>query len=170
MKHPGSTRTRPQPQRAGAVGLMGAAIAIVACSSSGAANRSDASSSSDASSIDGGAPDGPGTVAFEPVSPYTYVAKVKNILVGLPPTDAEVQKVVADPTQLDGARSTAGCSCPSTAQKMKRFFELAFQQTQITAVDFADQAYPKQIGINATTTPLLRAERAAELRAHDAAS
>ena len=38
---------------------------------------------------------------------------------------------------------------------MMRFFELAFQQTQISAVDFADQAYPKQVGINATTTPLL---------------
>ena len=38
---------------------------------------------------------------------------------------------------------------------MRRFFELAFQQTQITAVDFADQAYPKQIGINNTTIPLL---------------
>ncbi len=43
----------------------------------------------------------------------------------------------------------------STSDKMKRFFELAFQQTQVTAVDFADQAYPKQIGINNTTTPLL---------------
>ena len=38
---------------------------------------------------------------------------------------------------------------------MKRFFELAFQQTQVTAADFADQAYPKQIAINNTTTPLL---------------
>jgi hypothetical protein len=38
---------------------------------------------------------------------------------------------------------------------MKRFFELAFQQTQVNAVDFADQFFPKQIGINATTTPLL---------------
>ena len=38
---------------------------------------------------------------------------------------------------------------------MKRFFELAFQQTQVTAVDFSDQTFPKQIGINATTTPLL---------------
>jgi hypothetical protein len=36
-----------------------------------------------------------------------------------------------------------------------RFFELAFQQTQISSIDFADQTYPKQIDINGTTTPLL---------------
>jgi hypothetical protein len=38
---------------------------------------------------------------------------------------------------------------------MQRFFELAFQQTQVTANDFSDQAYPKRLAINATTTPLL---------------
>jgi hypothetical protein len=104
--------------------------------------------------MDGSAPDGAAPVAFEAVSPYTYVAKVKNVLVGLPPTDDEVQKVVADPTQLTGLID-GWMQLPSYQEKMKRFFELAFQQTQVSAVDFADQAYPKQIGINNTTTPLL---------------
>ena len=138
------------------VALTGAAIALAACSSSGAAPRSDAGS------IDGGAPDGAGPVAFEPVSPYTYVAKVKNVLVGLQPTDDEVQKVIADPTQLggliDGWMQLPSSQEPQLTiyqEKMKRFFELAFQQTQISAVDFADQAYPKQVGINNTTIPLL---------------
>ena len=59
-------------------------------------------------------------------------------------------------TRRSSARSsTSGCSCPSTATKMLRFFELAFQQTQVTYTDFSDQAYPKQIAINSTTIPLL---------------
>ena len=44
---------------------------------------------------------------------------------------------------------------PQYDQKMLRFFELAFQQTQVSSTDFADQAYPQQIGINAHTIPLL---------------
>ena len=100
-------------------------------------------------------PDGaPVAVPFQADPPATYVAKVKNILVGLAPTDAEVQQVQADSTQLK-ALIQGWMQLPEYQQKMKRFFELAFQQTQVTAVDFADQAYPKQISINATTTPLL---------------
>src|SRR5215831_2907734 len=99
---------------------------------------------------DGGAP----PIPFEAVQPFTYVAKVKNILVGLPPTDDELRQVTADPGAL---RSLVGgwMQQPEYQRKMTRFFELAFQQTQVTAVDFADQAYPKQIAINNTTTPLL---------------
>ncbi|HVR60973.1 MAG TPA: hypothetical protein VMU50_03695, partial [Polyangia bacterium] len=44
---------------------------------------------------------------------------------------------------------------PGYATKMRRFFELAFQQTQISAADFADQTFPRQIGLNNTTVPLL---------------
>jgi hypothetical protein len=44
---------------------------------------------------------------------------------------------------------------PGYATKMKRFFELAFQQTQVTEVDFSDQFFPKQMDINVTTAPLL---------------
>jgi len=148
MKAAGSIGTAPRSRQSCALLLIGVAIAIGACSSSGAANRSDAGA------IDSGGSDGGGTVVFEPVSPYTYVAKVKNVLVGLPPTDDEVQKVVADPTQLAGLID-GWMQLPSYQEKMKRFFELAFQQTQIAAVDFADQAYPKQVGINNTTVPLL---------------
>jgi hypothetical protein len=92
--------------------------------------------------------------AFQADPPAVYVAKVKNLLVGLPPTDAEVTTVTADPTQL--ATLVQGwMQLPQYTQKMQRFFELAFQQTQVTAVDFADQAYPRQIAVNTTTTPLL---------------
>jgi len=91
---------------------------------------------------------------FEPVSPFVYVAKVKNVLIGLPPTDAEVAQVAADPTQLKTLIAT-WMQLPQYALKMKRFFELAFQQTQISTADFADQTYPGQLALNATTAPLL---------------
>ena len=91
---------------------------------------------------------------FEADPPSVYVAKVKNILVGLPPTDDEVNAVAADPTQF-GSLVDTWMGLPEYNQKMLRFFELAFQQTQVSSVDFADQAYPRQIDINGTTTPLL---------------
>jgi hypothetical protein len=91
---------------------------------------------------------------FEAVSPAAYVAKVKNVLVGQPPTDDEVSAVAADPTALKGLISTWQ-QLPEYQTKMERFFELAFQQTQISTTDFADQSYPKQLVINNTTAPLL---------------
>jgi hypothetical protein len=83
-----------------------------------------------------------------------YVAKVKNVLVGLPPTDDEIQTVAADPSQLKGLIDT-WMSLPQYTQKMLTFFELAFQQTQVSITDFADQAYPGQADINGATQPLL---------------
>src|ERR1022692_1254928 len=95
-----------------------------------------------------------GVLAFQADPPTIYVAKIKNLLVGLPPTDAEVTTVTADPTQMK-TLVQGWMQLPQYTQKMQRFFELAFQQTQVTATDFADQAYPRQIAVNATTTPLL---------------
>ena len=43
----------------------------------------------------------------------------------------------------------------STSDKMMRFFELAFQQTQISARSTSSTGFPEQIGINSTTIPLL---------------
>ena len=36
-----------------------------------------------------------------------------------------------------------------------RFFQLAFQQTQVSVLDFADQSYPRNIVFNTGTAPLL---------------
>jgi hypothetical protein len=90
---------------------------------------------------------------FQPVPPRVYVAKVKNILVGLAPTDAEVRAVEAAPDAL-GALVDRWMRLPQYRQKMMRFFELAFQQTQVNANDFSDQVYG-QLGANDATTPLL---------------
>jgi len=95
-----------------------------------------------------------GSVPFVAATPSAYVAKVKNLLVGLPPSDDEIQAVTQDPTQLK-TLIAGWMKLPRYEDKMRRFFELAFQQTQISAVDFADQAYPKPIAINVTLTPLL---------------
>jgi hypothetical protein len=131
--------------------LCGACLAWFACSTSNAP-VADAAITVDATVVESdGASE---TAAFEPSTPFTYVAKVKNLLVGLPPTDGEVASVAADPAQLK-ALIAAWMQLPQYATKMKRFFELAFQQTQISTADFVDQVYPGQLALNATTTPLL---------------
>ena len=90
---------------------------------------------------------------FVPDPPAVYVAKVKNILVGLPPTDAEVAAVVADPTALSGLIDT-WMALPQYSDKMRVFFELAFQQTQISDANFIDIAPPNGLG-NGKQVPLL---------------
>jgi len=87
---------------------------------------------------------------FQADPPAVYVAKVKNVLAGLPPTDDEVKAVEADPTQLRALIDT-WMALPQYQQKMQRFFQLAFQQTQVSIIDFADQAYPRQAESNPST-------------------
>jgi len=89
---------------------------------------------------------------FQADPPAVYVAKVKNVLVGLPPTDDEVKAIEADPTQLK-ALIDGWMALPQYAEKMTRFFELAFQQTQVSIIDFADQTYPRQADANARNNP-----------------
>ena len=93
-------------------------------------------------------------VPFDPDSPAVYVAKVKNILVGLPPTDAEVAAVIADPTAMTGLVTT-WMALPQYQQKMMVFFELAFQQTQVSAIDFAEQTFPRPATLSGSVGPLL---------------
>jgi hypothetical protein len=123
-------------------------------------SNAPADSGSVPSSVDAGSGNANSDAAPEAATPFqaeppaVYVAKIKNILVGLPPTDAEVQAVRADPTQLKGLID-GWMTLPQYTEKMLTFFELAFQQTQVSAVDFADQAFPRQIDVNGTTTPPL---------------
>jgi hypothetical protein len=83
-----------------------------------------------------------------------YVAKVKGVLLGLPPTADEVSAVTADPTLL-APLIDGWMKAPEYGAKMLRFFELAFQQTQVTAVDFADQSLPGTVVINRAIAPLM---------------
>jgi hypothetical protein len=130
-------------------------VLVLVCATAGACSSAKVGSSvTQPPAPDAGAPEAGAAPTFQADLPTVYVAKVKNLLVGLPPTDAEVTAVTADPTQLK-TLVQGWMQLPQYAQKMRRFFELAFQQTQVTFVDFADQAYPRQIAVNATTTPLL---------------
>lgn len=138
--------------------LLAAAMAA-ACSGGGSAKpKSDGGPTVTPPTLDGSASDGgsadAGALAFQVDPPTVYLAKVKNLLVGLPPTSDEVAAVTADPTQLKSLVQ-GWMQLPQYTTKMQRFFELAFQQTQVTAVDYSEQVYPKQIDENATTTPLL---------------
>ncbi len=90
---------------------------------------------------------------FEAVSPRAYVAKVKNVLVGLAPTEEELKAVEADKSRL-GSLVDGWMKLPQFSQKMMRFFGLAFQQTQIASDNFTDQVF-SQLDWNPRTTPLL---------------
>jgi hypothetical protein len=124
------------------------------CSSGSGTTTHGASStsSSSSSSSSTGNPDG-GPDLFQADPPAVYVAKVKNLLVGLPPTDMEVKQVTADPTQL--ATLILGWQKePQYGLKMKVFFEQAFQQTQITQADFVGLV-PKNGISNGAAMPYL---------------
>ena len=86
-------------------------------------------------------PDGSTVLPFQADSPFVYVDKVKNILTGLPATQVEVDKVINAGD--DAAKQAAlvqlidtWMTLPQYSQKMMTFFELSFQQTQLSQVDF----------------------------------
>ncbi len=85
-----------------------------------------------ASNEDAGSVYAPPTAApYEPVTPASYVPKVKNLLTGLAATDAEVKAVAADPTALRGLIDQ-WMALPTFQGRMLDFFRNAFQQNQVT--------------------------------------
>jgi hypothetical protein len=86
----------------------------------------------DAGDTDGAVtdPGGPPAAPFEAVGPATYVPKVKNLMTGLPATDAEVNAVVADPNALRGLIDQ-WMALPQFQGRMLDFFRNAFQQNQV---------------------------------------
>jgi hypothetical protein len=81
---------------------------------------------------------------FAAASPTSYLDKVKNLLTGLPPTDAELNAVLdGGAPALQGLIAGWIASGPTQAgyqQKMIAFFETAFQQNQVTpGGEFFDQ-------------------------------
>src|SRR5260221_8513196 len=75
---------------------------------------------------------------YEPLSAAASAAKVKDLLVGLPPTDAEVAAVTADPNAIRGLVQQ-WVQTPQYTAKLQSFFSHAFQQNQVVAQDFVDQ-------------------------------
>ena len=101
------------------------------------------------SGVGGGTGTGGGS-PFIADPPAVYVAKVKNVLVGLPPTDAEIAAVTAQPSQL-GALVDGWMLLPQYQTKMRRFFQLSFQQTQVAAPDFSDMLNNGQLNVGSNS-------------------
>ena len=83
------------------------------------------------------APSGP-PLLYEPLSAAASAAKVKNLLIGLPPTDAEVAAVAADPNAMRDLVAQ-WTQTPLYTAKLQTFFAHAFQQSQVVPQDFEDQ-------------------------------
>jgi len=81
---------------------------------------------------------GSAEIPFEPVQARVYVAKVKNLLLGLSATEEEIAAVDADPAALKDMVE-AWFVRPEAQAKLGTFFNKAFQQAQITQNDFFDQ-------------------------------
>lgn len=114
-------------------GTLVGSVLLACCSGPGA---SSSTSGGGGHGMGGNAGRG-GGVPFQADAPEVYVAKVKNLLVGLPPKDEEVKAVKANPDALKGLVDQ-WMATPQYEAKMRVFFELAFQQTQITQADFID--------------------------------
>ena len=127
------------------VALMAWLVAVPAC------GTDTAGGSSGGDDDDGGG--GGDGISFVPDPPSVYVAKVKNVLVGLPPSDDELARVTSDPAVL-GELIDGWMKLPEYQHKMMVFFELAFQQTQIGAADFVDIIPAQGLG-NGRAIPLL---------------
>lgn len=98
-------------------------------------------------------PDDPSPPPFEPNTPAVYTAKVKNLLTGAPVTDAEVSAVQKDPAALAGLIDQ-WMTQPEFQANMLAFFRTAFQQGQVSLVDFVDQTR-NTLNVSGTTGPLL---------------
>jgi hypothetical protein len=137
--------------------LVASAVAI-ACTGTLDVPSSQSSSPSPSSSTptdttpDSGAPDSGATeLPFEPVPARVYVAKVKDLMLGLPATEDEISAVDKDPTALR-AMVDAWFVRPEAQAKLGTFFQKAFQQTQISQNDFFDQLSVDQL----TALPLFQ--------------
>lgn len=75
---------------------------------------------------------------IEPVTVAASLGKVKGLLTGVPPTDAEVAAVEKDPRALRGLVQK-WIATPEHTAKLLGFFSNAFQQSQAVTADFNDQ-------------------------------
>ena len=75
-------------------------------------------------------------VPFEPLLVPASVTKVKTMLTGLAPTQAEIDAVTANPSALSGLVTT-WMALPQYTAKMELFFADAFQQSESQASGFS---------------------------------
>ena len=82
----------------------------------------------------GGEPSAP-VIPFDPLPVSASVTKVKNLLTGLAPTQAEIDSVSTDPKNL-GTLVDGWMKLPAYSEKMEIFFADAFQQSQASQTSF----------------------------------
>ena len=92
---------------------------------------------------------------IDPVTVSSSLTKVKGLLTGYPPTDAEIQAVQADPKALRGLIQK-WIATPEHTAKMLGFFSNAFQQSQAVSADFSDQLGDAQGRLDARLLANLR--------------
>jgi len=93
----------------------------------------------------GATPQAPPGPNYQAVPAWVAAGKVKNLLTGLPPTDAEIAAVTADPSALKGLVAT-WIATPQYTAKLQNFFGNAFQQTQVVSADLLDQLGQNAVG------------------------
>jgi hypothetical protein len=77
-------------------------------------------------------------IPFEPFSVPAYVTKVKTVLTGMAPTQAEIDSVNANASALGGLVD-GWMKLPQYTARMEGFFADAFQQSQAQAIGFVTQ-------------------------------
>lgn len=98
-------------------------------------NNNGASGGSSLPIGDGGdVPTAP-VIPFDPLTVPAAVTKVKNLLTGIAPTQAEIDSVTKDPKALSDLVTT-WMALPAYAEKMEVFFGDAFQQSQANQTSF----------------------------------
>ena len=95
-------------------------------------NQAQSAYNANGAGADSNAPTG---IPFVAVAPRSYVAKVKNVLTGMPATDVEVNQVAASPAALKSLIAQWQ-SLPSYQPKILTFLGNAFQQSEVAATDF----------------------------------
>jgi hypothetical protein len=83
-------------------------------------------------------PDMPTVGPFVALPPNVYGNKVKNLLTGLPLTDAELGQLTASPDALPGLID-AWMALPQWRDRMLDFFKQSFQQTQTDINDYDEE-------------------------------
>jgi hypothetical protein len=109
-------------------------------SSSGTGATAGGTGGSGSGGSGGAAPtdSGPPVVPYEAFTVPAYVTKVKTMLTGIAPTQAEIDAVNADASALSGLVTT-WMQLPQYTAKMELFFADAFQQSGAQAIGFVTQ-------------------------------
>ncbi|MGB5808929.1 MAG: hypothetical protein WBG86_00290 [Polyangiales bacterium] len=95
--------------------------------SDGSDGRSGPTDPADEFPVDTTRPELASCETFEPSHPYVYAAKIKTLLTGLALSSEELDALAADPKVLRSQVAT-WVDMPQTDQKLRRFFQTAFQQ------------------------------------------